>query len=73
MRSGDAGNAVFSNLDGFVRVMVDEVITPAGGVLEEVILVCTSEHIYDNDLDQVESLIGKIPENMKKLLRSGKK
>lgn len=69
MRSGDAGNAVFSNFDSFVRVFVDEVITPAGGILEEVLLVCLSEHIYDHDLDQVEALVGKIPDHMKRMLR----
>jgi thymidylate synthase len=69
MRSNDAGNAVFSNLCAFVRVFTDEVIVPAGGILEEVILVAASEHIYLHDFDQIEALVGKVPEHMKRFMK----
>jgi thymidylate synthase len=68
-RSNDASNAVFANMGAVIRVFVDEVIKPAGGELEEVIWTATSEHIYDNDVDQVEAVVGKIPEYMRRRLR----
>lgn len=68
-RSNDATNAVFANMGAVIRVFVDEVITPAGGILEEVIWTATSEHIYRNDFDTVEALVGKIPDHLRRLMR----
>lgn len=66
MRSSDAGNGYAANLDAFIRVFVDEVITPAGGVLEEVIFIAFSEHVYVNDFDMLEMLFGKVPDAIRK-------
>jgi len=68
-RSNDATNAVFANMGAVIRVFVDEVIKPSGGELEEVVWTATSEHIYINDFDTVESLIGKTPEYIRRLMR----
>lgn len=68
-RSNDATNAVFANMGAVIRVFVDEVITPAGGELEEVIWAATSEHIYKNDFDTVEALIGKVPDHIRRLMQ----
>lgn len=68
-RSNDAANAVFANMGAVIRVFVDEAITPAGGELEEVIWTAASEHIHLNDFDQVEALIGKVPEHLRRLMR----
>lgn len=68
-RSNDATNAVFANMGAVIRVFVDEVITPAGGILEEVIWTATSEHIYNTDIDVVENLIGKVPDHMRRLMK----
>ena len=68
-RSNDAANAVFANMGAVIRVFVDEVIKPAGGELEEVIWTATSEHICLTDFDQVEALIGKVPEYMRRFLK----
>lgn len=54
-RSHDYGNGYAANLCGITKVFTDKVIEPAGGKLEEIILVSTSGHIYDNDLDMVYS------------------
>ncbi|MEN6290959.1 MAG: thymidylate synthase [Methanobacterium sp.] len=67
-RSHDYGNASFANWGAIIRCFVDEVITPAGGELEELICVSTSAHIYENDMDMVESLIGKIPEHIRRMM-----
>lgn len=67
-RSNDAGNAVFANMGAVIRCFEDEVIQPTGGELEEVIWVATSEHIYNNDFDMVEGLIGKIPEHIRRMM-----
>jgi len=69
MRSSDAGNAYAANLGGFIRVFVDEVIEPAGGILEEVIFVALSEHLYKNDSDMIEAVVGNIPEHIRRLLK----
>lgn len=66
MRSSDAGNGYAANLGAFIRVFVDEVITPAGGILEEVIFIAFSEHVYVNDFDMLEMLFGKVPEAIRK-------
>ena len=68
-RSNDAVNAVFANMGAVIRVFVDEVIDPAGGELEEVIWTATSEHMYLNDIDTVEALIGKVPDNLRRLMK----
>jgi len=68
-RSNDATNAVFANMGAVIRVFVDEVIAPAGGELEEVIWTATSEHIYKNDFDTVEALIGKVPDHIRRLMQ----
>jgi len=68
-RSNDAANAVFANMGAVIRVFVDEAITPAGGELEEVIWTAASEHIYLNEFDQVEALVGKVPEHLRRLMR----
>ncbi len=67
-RSHDYGNACFANWGAIIRCFIDEVITPAGGELEELICVSTSAHIYDNDFDMVESLVGKIPEHIRRMM-----
>ncbi len=67
-RSNDAGNAVFANMGAVIRVFTDEVIKPAGGELEEVIWTSTSMHVYENDMDMVEALIGKIPEHIRRMM-----
>ncbi len=67
-RSRDFGNASFANWGAIIRCFVDEVINPAGGELEELICVSTSAHIYENDMDMVESLIGKIPEHVRRMM-----
>lgn len=68
-RSNDATNAVFANMGAVIRCFIDEVIDPAGGILEEVIWTATSEHIYNNDFDTVEALIGKVPDHVRRLLK----
>lgn len=68
-RSHDYGNACFANWGAIIRCFVDEVITPAGGELEELICVSTSAHVYENDFDMVEALIGKVPEHMRRFFR----
>ena len=67
-RSNDASNAVFANMGAVTRLFTDEVIKPAGGKLEELIWIAVSEHIYSTDMDMVESLIGKIPEHIRRYL-----
>jgi thymidylate synthase len=68
-RSNDAVNAVFANIGAVSKVLVDEVITPSGGELEEIIWIAVSEHIYLNDLDTVEALIGKVPEHLRRMMK----
>lgn len=68
-RSNDAVNAVFANMGAVIRVFVDEVITPAGGELEEVIWNATSEHMYLTDIDTVEALIGKVPDHLRRMMK----
>jgi len=68
-RSHDYGNANFANFGAIIRAFQDEVIRPAGGILEELICVSTSAHLYNNDLDMVENLVGKVPESMRRLLK----
>lgn len=68
-RSHDYGNANFANFGAIIRVFQDEVIKPAGGILEELICVSTSAHIYNNDFDMVEALVGKVPEHMRRFFR----
>jgi thymidylate synthase len=65
-RSHDYGNAYMANFGAIIRCFVDEVIKPAGGELEELICVSASAHIYDNDSDQIENLIGKKPSFIKR-------
>jgi thymidylate synthase len=67
-RSHDYGNACFANWGAIIRCFVDEVIEPAGGDLEELICVSASGHIYKNDFDMVEALIGKVPDHIRRLL-----
>lgn len=68
MRSNDAGDAYAANLGAFVTLLVDEICTPAGGVLEELILIAVSEHIYKTDRDMVDAFLGKIPEQYRGLI-----
>ena len=68
-RSHDYGNANFANFGAIIRAFQDEVISPAGGILEELICVSTSAHLYNNDLDMVENLIGKVPDSIRRLLK----
>jgi len=68
-RSHDYGNANFANFGAIIRVFQDEVIKPAGGILEELICVSTSAHIYNTDFDQVEAIVGKVPEHMRRFFR----
>jgi len=68
-RSHDYGNANFANFGAIIRCFVDEVIGPAGGVLEELICVSTSAHLYENDSDMIEAVVGNIPEHIRRLLK----
>jgi len=68
-RSHDYGNANFANFGAIIRCFVDEVIEPAGGVLEELICVSASAHLYDNDSDMIEAVVGNIPEHIRRLLK----
>ncbi len=68
-RSNDDVNAKFANMGAVIRVLVDEAIIPAGGELEEVIWIAASSHIYNNDLDTVEALIGKVPDHLRRMMR----
>lgn len=68
-RSHDYGNACFANWGAIIRCFIDEVITPAGGILEELICVSTSAHLYNSDMDMVEAVTGKIPDRVKRMLR----
>lgn len=68
-RSNDAGNAVFANMGAVIRVFVDEVIEPEGAELEELIWIAVSEHEYLNDMDMIESLIGKVPDHLRRMLK----
>jgi thymidylate synthase len=66
-RSHDFGNACFANWCAIIRVFQDEVIKPAGGILEEFICVSESAHVYSNDEDMVtDLLIGKMPSFIKR-------
>jgi len=68
-RSHDYGNANFANFGAIIRCFVDEVIGPAGGVLEELICVSASAHLHDNDSDMIEAVVGNIPEHIRRLLK----
>lgn len=68
-RSHDYGNANFANFGAIIRAFQDEVIRPAGGILEELICVSTSAHLYNNDFDMVENLIGKVPDSIRRLMK----
>jgi len=68
-RSHDYGNANFANFGAIIRCFVDEVVGPAGGVLEELICVSASAHLHDNDSDMIEAVVGNIPEHIRRLLK----
>lgn len=55
-RSHDYGSAVWANICAISHWFNERVITPAGGVLREVIVVSTSAHIHDYDMDIVTKL-----------------
>lgn len=68
-RSNDAGNAVFANMGAVIKVFVDEVIEPEGAILEEVLWIAVSEHEYKHDFDMIESLVGKIPDHIRRMMQ----
>lgn len=63
-RSWDAA-AIWANLAGIVKYIVDKVILPAGGELVEVFVTGTSTHIYRHDFDYARKVVGE--ENSKRL------
>lgn len=70
-RSHDYGHGCFANWGAIIRAFRDLVIDPAGGELEELICESKSAHIYDNDEDMKNRLIGRIPSSVKRLLGVG--
>lgn len=69
-RSHDYGNGNFANFGAIIRCFVDEVITPAGGELEELVCVSLSGHIYDTDMSMVDAYVfGKAPSYLRRLMR----
>lgn len=68
-RSHAYDNAEFPNWGAILKAFIDEVITPAGGVLEELICVSSSAEIEYGNFSMIESLIGYIPEYIRRLMR----
>jgi len=68
-RSHAYDNANFANWGAILRVFIDEVITPAGGVLEELICVSVSAGMEYSNFDMVEALVGNIPEHIRRLMK----
>lgn len=68
-RSHAYDNAEFSNWGAILKVFIDEVVTPAGGVLEELICVSASAEIEYSNFNMIEAVTGIIPENIRRLLR----
>ncbi len=68
-RSHAYDNAEMSNWGAIIKAFVDEVITPAGGVLEELICESTSAEIEYGNFSMIEAITGKIPEYIRRLLR----
>lgn len=68
-RSHAYDNAEFSNWGAILKALIDEVITPAGGVLKELICVSASAEIEYGNFSMIEAITGKIPEYIRRLLR----
>jgi len=68
-RSHAYDNAEFPNWGAILKAFIDEVVTPAGGVLEELICVSTSAEIEYGNFSMIESLIGWIPEHLRRLMK----
>jgi len=68
-RSHAYDNACFANWGAIIKAFVDEVIEPAGGVLEELICVSTSAEIEYSNFDMIEAVVGNIPEHIRRLLK----
>lgn len=71
-RSHDYGNAEMANFGAIIKVFTDEVLAPAGAELEELICVSTSAHLYLNDFNMIESVVGYIPEPIRRLMGGNK-
>ncbi|MDD2981527.1 MAG: hypothetical protein PHN80_16370 [Hespellia sp.] len=63
-RSWDVA-AIWANLAGIVKYMVDKVIFPAGGELVEVFITGTSTHVYRHDFEYARKVVGE--DNTKRL------
>jgi len=68
-RSHAYDNACFANWGAIIKAFVDEVIEPAGGVLEELICVSTSAEIEYSNFDMIEAVVGNIPKHIRRLLK----
>lgn len=68
-RSHAYDNACFANWGAIIRAIKDEIITPAGGILEELICVSTSAEIEYSNFDMIEAVVGNVPEHIRRLLK----
>lgn len=68
-RSHAYDNANFANWGAIIKAFVDEVITPAGGILEELICVSVSAEMEYSNFNMVEAVVGNIPEHIRRMMK----